>query len=137
MTDTMRVTVHDRFREAQAWGCGHSGIPLRTVEIATVRPKCGGPRGEPRLNRYCEDGEFYDVHNWTNPCGHVDMYSAVLREAGVYSGQEAITNGWAGPGWKGTRQSDIRRGGPALTTARSFSVVASGLDAAGTGDRDD
>ncbi len=65
------------------------------------------PPGRPVLTRQCEDREFHDVHTWRNPCGHIDRYSAVLREAGVYTGSERVTNGWAGPGWAGRTQADI------------------------------
>lgn len=82
MPETMTVTVVDRAAQAATWGYAPGGAPpLRTVEIARICPACGGPRGEPRHNRQCEDGEFYYVHVWTNPCGHLDKYEAVLREA--------------------------------------------------------
>lgn len=107
MTDTMKVTVADRFAQTQSWGYGIGGAPpLRTVEIATTCPVCGGPRGEPHFERYHEDGDWYNVSRWTNPCGHMDTYAAVLVEAGVYTGKEKITNHWAGPSWLGTKQID-------------------------------
>lgn len=77
----MKVTINDSAAQNAAWGNGGGGVVIRTVEIADTCPKCGGPRGEPKLNRYCDDGEFYYVHNWENPCGHVDKYQDVLLEA--------------------------------------------------------
>ena len=78
---TMTVTVRDRAAEARYWGRGLGGVILRTVTIAASCPRCGGPRGKPRVVRGCEDGEYYWVHTWDNPCGHIDHYRAVLAEA--------------------------------------------------------
>ena len=44
-------------------------------------PTCGGQRGEPQGKRFCEDGEWYGCSVWTNPCGHIDHYMDVYREA--------------------------------------------------------
>ncbi|WP_114152976.1 hypothetical protein [Chromobacterium haemolyticum] len=70
----MEVTVSER---------GQDGYVARivTVQIPDACPQCGGPRGTPALRRYCEEGAFYYVDNWDNPCGHVDFYPAVLAEA--------------------------------------------------------
>lgn len=38
-------------------------------------PVCGNPMGEPKLQQFCEDGEFYSVHTWSNDCGHVCKYT--------------------------------------------------------------
>lgn len=54
---------------------------LRTVTIKKVCPRCGGPRGTPYMERFYENGQFYFVHCWRNPCGHVDFYPDVIREA--------------------------------------------------------
>jgi len=85
---TMTVTVRDRAAEARYWGRGLGGVILRTVTIAASCPRCGGPRGKPRVVRGCEDGEYYWVHTWDNPCGHVDDYPAVLAEARANGGSE-------------------------------------------------
>lgn len=78
----MIVTVTDRKAMSAAWGSpGLFRVLTKTIEIADTCPKCGGPRGEPKRVGYCEDGVHYTVHNWTNPCDHVDMYEAVLAEA--------------------------------------------------------
>jgi hypothetical protein len=79
----MKVTVQDRAAERRAWGHGLYRPVLRTVEIADTCPECGGPRGEPRSKRQHEDGEWYSVDVWDNPCGHVDAYVDVIKEATV------------------------------------------------------
>lgn len=79
----MIVTVIDRRAQDFDWGHGLSNINryLRNVEIADNCPRCGNPRGIPTWSRLCEEGEWYSVSNWDNPCGHLDMYSDVLKEA--------------------------------------------------------
>jgi len=54
-----------------------------TVNISKVCPVCGGPRGIPTWQTFCEDGEWLSVNIWTNDCGHVDLYKDVLTEAGI------------------------------------------------------
>lgn len=76
----MEVRVRDRSAEP-AWGSGPARIVVRRVEIDDTCPKCGGPRGEARNLNQSDDGEFYSVDVWENPCGHVDTYSAVVLEA--------------------------------------------------------
>lgn len=78
----MRVTVRDRAAEDAVWGIGLSAPITRTVEIGDRCPKCGGPRGVPVLRPFVDDGCIYAAHCWANPCGHVDQYADVLREAG-------------------------------------------------------
>lgn len=80
MVDTMTVTVRDRASESP-WGSGPTNPKVRTVTIAATCPKCGGPRGEPSgLNQH-DDGCWYWVQVWDNPCGHLDTYAAVITEA--------------------------------------------------------
>jgi hypothetical protein len=77
---TMTVRVRDRAGEAP-WGVGLTNPLVRTVTIRGTCPTCGGPRGKPRnLNQY-DDGAYYCVDVWDNPCGHVDRYTAVIAEA--------------------------------------------------------
>jgi hypothetical protein len=57
-----------------------------TIEIADTCPVCGGPRGAPVLRPYCEDGWHYSVHNWANPCGHLDTYPDAIRESRAMQG---------------------------------------------------
>lgn len=78
----MLVTVIDRTAQDKAWGRTQTSIQnyLRTITIADTCPTCGGPRGEPRMARQCDDGEWFNVSRWENPCGHIDRYADVLRE---------------------------------------------------------
>lgn len=77
----MKVTIRDRSSEAP-WGSSGLLSPcVRTVEIADTCPQCGGKRGEPFGMNQCDDGAYYWVQGWHNPCGHVDHYEAVAREA--------------------------------------------------------
>ncbi|MFD8509626.1 hypothetical protein ACFV27_00570 [Streptomyces antimycoticus] len=78
MPDGMTVRVrHD------GDGPGYSGVGIHTVTISTRCPRCGGPRGYDaiRPHRFHHDGAWFTVDRWTNPCGHTDLYEAVLSEA--------------------------------------------------------
>jgi predicted nucleic acid-binding Zn ribbon protein len=77
MTDTMTVRAIDR----SGWGTSAPYPTIRTVEISAHCPVCGQLRGEPRHHRFHEDGEWLSCDVWENPCGHEDMYEAVLSEA--------------------------------------------------------
>ena len=82
MSDSMTVTVRDRSAESP-WGSGRTAPVTRQVTISAYCPRCGRRRGQPQgLNQH-DDGAWYWVQTWTNPCGHVDMYTSVLREAGA------------------------------------------------------
>ncbi|MEV5677245.1 hypothetical protein [Streptomyces sp. NPDC052179] len=56
------------------------GLRIETVTVAPECPRCGGPRGAATPHRFTEAGEWFVCDHWTNPCGHVDMYEAVLAE---------------------------------------------------------
>ena len=85
----MIVTIRDRGAEAP-WGSAGLITPItRKVEIADTCPTCGGPRGEPRGLNQCDDGAYYWVQVWDNPCGHRDMYVDVLAEAAALRGTTA------------------------------------------------
>lgn len=73
----MRVTI--MYRNNYDGGDGWTYYPM-TIEIGDNCPHCGGPRGEPRYHRQCEDGEWFDLQVWSNPCGHVDFYQSVYEE---------------------------------------------------------
>ncbi|WP_030236991.1 hypothetical protein [Streptomyces sp. NRRL S-350] len=79
LPDRMTVRVADRGDGTR----GYVGLEVVTVTIAATCAECGGPRGwdTVRPNWTCEDGAWYGVDTWTNGCGHVDMFAAVLREA--------------------------------------------------------
>lgn len=88
-TTTMTVRVIDR----SGWGTSRGYPVIRRVEISTACPTCGGKRGEPYNHNFHEDGEWLSVDRWDNPCGHTDMYCAVLAEARAVSGNVSTTGG--------------------------------------------
>lgn len=89
---TMTVTVRDRNAESP-WGSGLTNPITRKVEISAFcqQPGCGARRGEPRYEQRCDDGAFYSVQKWDNPCGHVDHYTHVLAEASARAAAQALT----------------------------------------------
>jgi hypothetical protein len=76
---TRTVIVADR-----GYSRSYEGVTERAVTLVWTCPLCGRPRGEPRNSRLPEDGWNYCVHQWDNPCGHLDMYAQVLVEAGAH-----------------------------------------------------
>lgn len=78
--DTMTVTVRDRASESP-WGVGFTNPVTRKVTISAFCPTCGARRGQPRGLNSCDDGAYYWVQTWDNPCGHVDHYTDVIAEA--------------------------------------------------------
>jgi hypothetical protein len=91
----MKVRVRDRSAE-KPWGVGFTDPVVRIVEISVRCPACGGLRGTPRNLNQCDDGAHYSVDVWDNPCGHVDYYAAVVKEAahsnmGIAETPEAVT----------------------------------------------
>lgn len=80
MAGTMTVRVRDRGAEPP-WGHGLARVVVRRITISDRCPICGGPRGEPRNLNQCDDGNYYSVDIWENPCGHIDSYPNVLAEA--------------------------------------------------------
>ncbi|QHE72665.1 hypothetical protein [Rhodococcus sp. WAY2] len=54
---------------------------IRTVTLTWVCPGCHGPRGIPKEHRFHEDGHWLTCDRWDNPCGHLDLYTAVLAQA--------------------------------------------------------
>lgn len=80
METAITARVRDRGGE-RPWGHGPTTVAVRTVTIGSACPQCGADRGRPvNLNQH-DDGVYYSVDVWTNPCGHVDTYTAVLAEA--------------------------------------------------------
>ncbi|WP_433856744.1 hypothetical protein [Streptomyces kronopolitis] len=61
-------------------GSGYEGVRITPVIVSAECPCCGGPRGSAVPYRFHEDGDWYTAHKWTNQCGHVDTYAAVLAE---------------------------------------------------------
>lgn len=78
----MRVGIRVRAAEAP-WGVGPTAPVVQEVEILAECPRCGKPRGKPSTVRQHDDGVTYYVDVWTNPCGHVDRYEDVAKEAGL------------------------------------------------------
>ncbi|MFF2940260.1 hypothetical protein ACFVSQ_10495 [Streptomyces niveus] len=78
LPETMTVRVTSR-----GDGPGYSGVGIVTVTVEARCPMCGGPRGWDTVkpNRFPEDGEWYTADEWENPCGHLDLYPAVLQES--------------------------------------------------------
>lgn len=76
----MQVIIRDISAEAP-WGSGRTTPVTRTVTISDRCPECGGPRGEPQGVNRCDDGAYFWVQEWANPCGHVDRYEDVVKEA--------------------------------------------------------
>ncbi|MFD5571958.1 hypothetical protein [Streptomyces cadmiisoli] len=71
-------------------GPGYSGVGVITVTISTRCPRCGGPRGVDTVEpyRFLHDGDYLVVHRWTNPCGHEDVYQALVAEARQEQGED-------------------------------------------------
>jgi len=76
--NTIKRTI--MYRNTYDGGDGWVYYPL-TVEIADTCPECGGKRGEAVPYRFCEDGDWFTVDKWENPCGHLDLYKDVYHES--------------------------------------------------------
>ena len=60
----------------------HEGFARTTVTVHWVCPQCGGPRGDPyKTISYDGSRRLYNVDGWRNPCGHIDRYANVRKEA--------------------------------------------------------
>lgn len=68
------------YRNNYDGGDGWTYYPMR-IEISDNCPICGCKRGEPKWHNQCEDGEWFQVQTWNNPCGHTDYYGDVYRES--------------------------------------------------------
>lgn len=78
--ETMTVTVRDRSAESP-WGSGPVNPRTREVTISAYCRTCGGRRGKPKGRNEYDDGAWYWVQTWDNPCGHIDRYADVIAEA--------------------------------------------------------
>lgn len=56
-------------RDGQGWLHG-----VRTINVDWKCHICGEEMGNPKLQQFCEEGEWYSVHMWVNPCGHIAKY---------------------------------------------------------------
>lgn len=59
----------------------HEGLRSTKVEVRWTCPTCGGPRGETFRTLSYDGSRRLGVDGWENPCGHVDKYADVRREA--------------------------------------------------------
>jgi hypothetical protein len=59
----------------------HAGLHSVRVTLLWECPQCGGPRGEVFPAISYDGSRRLSCDGWRNPCGHVDYYSAVRREA--------------------------------------------------------
>lgn len=74
----MQVTI--MYRNSFEGGDGWTYYP-KQITIGDNCPVCNAKRGMPYNHHFCEDGEWFDVDKWDNPCGHVDKYSDCFNEA--------------------------------------------------------
>lgn len=58
----------------------HEGIFSMTVFINDYCPVCGGKRGEPIEGLSFDGSRRLEVHEWRNPCGHLDLYKHVRAQ---------------------------------------------------------
>ncbi len=61
----------------------HEGIYKATYKISDSCPVCGSPRGKSFRTLSYDGSRRMDVDGWINPCGHVDVYSAIRAEAAL------------------------------------------------------
>lgn len=57
----------------------HEGFYQVDVVLPWTCMVCGGPRGEPAPVRSYDGSRWMMVDGWTNPCGHVEKYSAIRK----------------------------------------------------------
>lgn len=84
---TMQVRVPDRSN----WGTSGPAVVVRSLTLSRRCPCCGGPRGNAYPFRFHEDGDWFTVDRWDNPCGHLDLYTHVLAEAATSEPAAATT----------------------------------------------
>lgn len=59
----------------------HEGVYAIDVRLRWVCPKCGRARGKIGGGLSYDGSLCLNVNKWTNPCGHIDKYDAVRKEA--------------------------------------------------------
>lgn len=62
---------------------GHDGFHSVRVTLLWECPRCGGPRGEVFPTISYDGSRRLGCDGWENPCGHIDYYADVRREAGL------------------------------------------------------
>ena len=65
----------------------HDGLHSIHVTLLWECPQCGGPRGEVFATISYDGSRRLGCDGWRNPCGHIDHYAAVRREAGLQHDQ--------------------------------------------------
>lgn len=68
----------------------HEGLHGVTVNLNWLCPICGEPRGQIRKVRSYDGSLCLQCDGWDNPCGHIDKYAAVRKEA-IINGLNNIT----------------------------------------------
>lgn len=61
----------------------HDGLHSVRVSLLWECPRCGGPRGDVFRTISYDGSRRLGCDGWKNPCGHIDFYFDVRREAGV------------------------------------------------------
>jgi len=78
----MIVKIVDRQAIKDSWGSpGLYTVITQTVEISDRCSVCDKERGKPTRKSFYEGGQTYSVDVWSNPCGHIDEYFDVIRDA--------------------------------------------------------
>jgi len=68
----------------------HEGYAATTATLSWICPKCGGLRGEPFDGLVFDGSRRLAVHQWHNPCRHVDQYPDVRAEAAAAEKRESV-----------------------------------------------
>ena len=72
----------DKIRTVCIPACeNHEGLYKVNLLLNWVCPICGAPRGEIRKGLSYDGGLRLDCDVWDNPCGHIDKYKDVRKEA--------------------------------------------------------
>lgn len=61
----------------------HAGIHFILAQIADHCPQCGATRGKPFKHFSYDGSRRLVVDCWKNPCGHIDYYEDVRKEAEI------------------------------------------------------
>lgn len=61
----------------------HDGLHSTRVTLQWACPTCAGPRGDIVAAISYDGSRRLHCDGWTNPCGHVDGYASVRREAAI------------------------------------------------------
>lgn len=66
----------------------HEGRASVSVTLPWICPSCGGPRGEVKRVISFDGSRRLACDGWVNPCGYVDHYAAVRREAAEFAADQ-------------------------------------------------